>query len=373
MSKQELLRTARVGAFVGLSLVALIVVLVLLGRSRSLFSEKALLHTSFTNVSGLVVGAPVRLAGVDIGIVQSILFDGDLQVKRVRVTLGVQKKYLLRIRTDSVARLSSKGLLGDMLINISVGSPSVASLHNGDTLPSQESEGLTELVESVQDGIGEVRKLVGHADRRLQVVLSDEVAQDFKRAVHSSANLIEGIERGDGLLHGVIYDPRLARSGAALLGEAQQSAQRLNQVLGRVDELLAAVQSGQGTLHGLIYRDDGGKLLTQAQAAVAQLEAVLAEVRDGRGTLHSLVYDRAQGNLVADLGATARILRTLAEETEQGKGTVGALLRDPTIYQDLKVILGSVKRNTLLRALVRSTIQSEGLKRQEASRSERQP
>lgn len=373
MSNQDPLRTARVGLFVGVSLVTLVVVLALLGRSRSLFSEKVLLHTSFDNISGLVVGAPVRLAGVDIGIVQTIRFDSDLQVKRVRVTLGVQGKYLQRIRTDSVARLSSKGLLGDMLINISVGSANFPPLHSGDVLPAQESEGLTQVVGSVQDGIGEVRKLVSHVDNRLQVVLSDDAAQDFKRVVKSAANVMEGIERGDGLLHAVIYDPQLARSGSALLSAAQHSAQRLDQALGRLDGVLAAVENGDGTLHGLLYRDDGGKLLTQAQAAITQLVAVLSELRDGHGLLHSLVYEPAKTNLVADLGATARILRTLAEDAEHGQGTVGGLLRDPSVYQDLKLILGSVRRNTLLKALVRAAIQSEGLKREGGSPTDRSP
>ena len=179
MNTQEGWRLVRVGVFVGLSLIVLVVVLGLLGRSRSLFSQKALLHTSFDNISGLVVGSPVRLAGVDIGIVQTIRFDPDLRVKKVRVTLGVQSKYLERIRSDSVARLSSKGLLGDMLINVAVGSQNFPMLRSGDTLQSQESEGLTQVVDSVQDGITEVRKLVGHVDERLQVVLSDEVARDL--------------------------------------------------------------------------------------------------------------------------------------------------------------------------------------------------
>lgn len=370
MNKQASLRLVRVGVFVGISLVALVVVLALLGRSRSLFSTKALLHTSFDNISGLVVGAPVRLAGVDIGIVQTIRFDADLQVKKVRVTLGVQTRYLQRIRTDSVARLSSKGLLGDMLINISVGSQNFPPLHSGDTIAAQESQGLNQVVESVQDGIGEVRKLAAHVDDRLQAVLSDDLARDLGRVVHASANVMEGVERGDGLLHDIIYKPQLAKSGAELVRAAEQSSQRLNQVLGRVDGILAAVENGNGTVHGLLYRDEGGKLLTQAQAAVAELSAVLTEVHRGQGVLHSLVYDNSKTNLVADLGATARILRTLAEQVEQGQGTVGALLRDPSIYQDLKGILGNIKRNTLLKALIRSAIQSEGLKRESAGQAQ---
>jgi hypothetical protein len=87
---------------------------------------------------------------------------------------------------------------------------------------------------------------------------------------------------------------------------------------------------------------------------------MVTEVRRGQGPLHSLVYADGKNNLVTDLNAAARILRTVAEEVAQGKGIVGGLLRDPTVYQDLKLILGNVKRNAVLKALIRSAIQSEG-------------
>ena len=44
-----------------------------------------------------------------------------------------------------------------------------------------------------------------------------------------------------------------------------------------------------------------------------------------------------------------------------GRGTVGALLKDPSVYEDLKLILGNVKRNKALRWLVRYTIEKDGL------------
>ena len=91
--------------------------------------------------------------------------------------LGVQAKYLDRIRGDSLARLSSRGLLGDMIINISVGSPDAPALKSGDDLRAAESEGLGEVVSSLQEGIGQVRGLVGHVDERVRTVLSDQVAK----------------------------------------------------------------------------------------------------------------------------------------------------------------------------------------------------
>ena len=368
MKKGESRRLVYVGASLALSLAVVVAVVGVLGKSRSLFSGKARLHTSFENISGLVVGAPVRLAGVDVGIVEAIRFDPDLRVKDVHVVLGVQARYLVRIREDSIARLSSKGLLGDMLINISVGSAGAAPLGDGAHMRSLESEGLAEVAASVQKAIGDVQALAVDVDKRLKVVLSDDVARDLGRAARSSANIIEKIEKGDGLLHAAIYKPSLARDAAELLSQAQASAGRLNQALGRVDRVLLAVQTGPGALHELLYGDKGRRILDDLQGAVRDIGQVVAEVRGGDGLLHELIYADDAAVLVKDLAAASRAMRTLAEETQQGKGTVGALLKDPTIYEDLKITLGNVSRSRFLKALIRYAIQKDGLRRDDGPR-----
>ena len=39
------------------------------------------------------------------------------------------------------------------------------------------------------------------------------------------------------------------------------------------------------------------------------------------------------------------------------------LLEDPTVYEDLTNILGNIKRNVLLKALIRYTVVKDGLER----------
>jgi phospholipid/cholesterol/gamma-HCH transport system substrate-binding protein len=41
---------------------------------------------------------------------------------------------------------------------------------------------------------------------------------------------------------------------------------------------------------------------------------------------------------------------------------VGALLVDPSIYEDMKLVLGNVQRNDVLRALVRYSINKDEAK-----------
>jgi len=52
-------------------------------------------------------------------------------------------------------------------------------------------------------------------------------------------------------------------------------------------------------------------------------------------------------------------LRALLAGLREGKGTLGALLVDPSVYEDLKMLLGNVQRNQALRALVRYSIQRD--------------
>jgi phospholipid/cholesterol/gamma-HCH transport system substrate-binding protein len=44
------------------------------------------------------------------------------------------------------------------------------------------------------------------------------------------------------------------------------------------------------------------------------------------------------------------------KDIRAGRGTLGALLVDPSLYEDIKTLVGNVQRNEVLRALVRYAI-----------------
>ncbi len=49
-------------------------------------------------------------------------------------------------------------------------------------------------------------------------------------------------------------------------------------------------------------------------------------------------------------------LRAIVANVKAGRGTLGALLVDPSVYEDIKTLVGNVERNQVLRALVRYSI-----------------
>ncbi|AIF46819.1 outer membrane lipid asymmetry maintenance protein MlaD [Dyella japonica] len=98
----------------------------------------------FTNVGSLSVGAPVKMAGVAIGTVQSVVAD---PVKLdAEVSLAIDKRYN-QIPDDSAAAVFTSGLIGTQYVAIQPGgSPDM--LKNGDELV------LTQSALQIEDLIG---------------------------------------------------------------------------------------------------------------------------------------------------------------------------------------------------------------------------
>src|ERR1019366_6265863 len=88
--------------------------------------------------AALKPGAPVRMGGLDVGQVTGLHHGSDPKDGRIFVTLAVEKKESLRIRTDSVAHVGNKGLLGDKMIELGLGSPDALPIDPNQLIPSEE-------------------------------------------------------------------------------------------------------------------------------------------------------------------------------------------------------------------------------------------
>ena len=107
------------GLFVLLGFAAIVfLVTQITNREFSLRGESYRLQAQFENVGGLKAGAPVSMAGVTIGRVESIGYDMDL-FKAV-ATLRIDSRYD-QIPNDSDASILTAGLLGGQYIGITPG------------------------------------------------------------------------------------------------------------------------------------------------------------------------------------------------------------------------------------------------------------
>jgi phospholipid/cholesterol/gamma-HCH transport system substrate-binding protein len=284
----------RVGLTVVLASMTLGVLLFLMSGTTGLFTPKIILKTYFDNAGGLREGAAVRLNGVDIGNVTKIRVvpNKDKQLTPVEVTMKVSTKYSFNLRRDSVASLSTAGVLGETYIDIDSSQAIGLVAQNGDTLPTQVHPDFNQVVRSSQSTLQNMDALLKRADRILAFA-----------------------ESGKGSLGKLIYDPTLYDRFSATVSEFK----------GIVDQ----ISKGQGSLGQLVSRNDA---YDKVMSILDKLNGIADDLQQGKGSAGKFLKDPALYNNANDTIANAK---KLTEDINAGKGTLGKLTKDEELARKL--------------------------------------
>lgn len=346
----------RAGLFVAIGLSIAGVVIFLLGKERMLFDKQITYIGAFENVDGLGVDAPVRLGGLQVGRVSNINFAPDLGDKRIVVTMEVNAKYRERVRRDSVARVASRGVLGDKAIDISLGSPEAEMLKPGEEIATGSSGDLSSLLKASGEIIDNAVAITRDLRGAIAAYTDPQLRNDVSGLIKSARNIVGQVETGKGAIHWAIYDKQSAEDLHDVLVSIAQTAARLDNAVAQVEAILLEVQQGHGSAHALIYDQKLANAITEVGKAADEVANLVHDAKKSpNGAINQLVYGDARG-LFNDLGQAAGDIRTITARIRSGEGTLGAVINDPTVYEDLKEILGNVKRNRVLRELVRYSI-----------------
>jgi phospholipid/cholesterol/gamma-HCH transport system substrate-binding protein len=326
----------KVGLFVIAGITALLAVLLLLGQKRHVFQERVKVYTFFPDVAGLVVGAPVQIAGVNVGSVSNIAFDRSRPVPQIRVDIEITSNSLDLLRGDSIARISSQGLLGDKLIDIIPGSRSASPIVAGGLVPSSPPADFDHLLAEASSVMIKLDRVAANI-----ATLSDELASPRSRAnitasLSAIRSLLDATAHGEGLAHALFYDRR--------------TANEFRGIARGVDRLVERVQATVAALQPIFRATDahGRQVINNISTAAENLGRAAAQIESSR--------------VIANLDRASENLFQVTEQLRSGKGTLGALVQDPTVYEQLVTILGGVARSRVLRALVRFAISSSDTK-----------
>ncbi len=181
---------AKVGLMVGVGLVMLAGLLFYFGRlDRYLAERKGYeIKALFNFTAGLEKGAPVRLAGVEVGSVKDIKMIYHPKTK-VEVSLWLRPD--VEIREGATAFISTLGLMGEKGIEITPGEKEGSRLVAGSEIASSEPvryESLVKLGEEI------VRKLGETVDSVERIIGDEETEEALRESIRSSQVITRNLE-----------------------------------------------------------------------------------------------------------------------------------------------------------------------------------
>jgi len=379
-------RTLRVGVFVLIGLAAFLGMIYALGARARLFEPRFTVSAEFTEVGGLVEGATVRLAGVQIGRVSGV----DLPSQpggKVRVDMSIARRFGDRIRQDSVARIETQGLLGDRIIEITVGTAATPPVQPNAVLTSRDPFDINRVMSESAQVVKSIGTLADSLRETAQTLNQSKLIEEASATVQSArkitdqvGRIVGEVERGKGWAHVLVYEEpvalrrvnELVTATQSLLDRVQRgegavgvltseqstaSARRLVAAMDKLSRVVEQPSAEDGVLPALLFDPKYRPVLDDLRVVAHNLRDVSDRLAGGRGTLGSLVKDEpADGGIrqaSQDLQAAIANLKEITGKIKDGEGTVGALIADPTIYERLVTILDGAQRSFLLRGLLR--------------------
>ncbi len=360
----------KVGLFVLVGLIILGIGVFLIGQNRKFWQRKTVYTANYSDVAGLRPGSPVRMGGIDVGNVERVYYSESVDDTRVYVEMSVVREQTDRIRKKvldadgktikykgTVAKVANKGLLGDKMVELSVADMRAPILDPNDPLESEEPLDLTSYLAKFDAISTKADAVLQNLQEATRGFADPKFSNDLKGSVASLHDLLDTLAHKDSAAHRLLYDPAEADRIDHILANVDNSTANLNALLADTRDITGHVKTGPGLAHALVY---DGDLSQNASGSLAEVHQDLQQIRTGNGLAHTLLYgDADQQHLMGNVNAMSDDLRTIVANLRAGKGTLGALLVDPSIYEDIKSLVGNVERNQVLRALVRYSIKQD--------------
>ena len=291
------------------------ILIFLLSGSGGFFWQRYSIKTVFPDVAGLKEGAPVRVAGVEVGTVTGVEFVGD----RVEVLMEVLKENRPRITSTSIATLGSVSLLGEAAVDITASSGGM-TIQDWGYVPSRRASGsLSSVADSANVSIEEATALmkdIRAGKGTLGRLFTDEqLYKELIGLVSSAEQVANTMNQGRGTIGRLMNNPAAARS--------------LESSLDNLQDMTARIRAGEGSL-GKLLNDDS--LATSLKSATGNLDSFTGRINRGEGTLGKLATDQ---ELYNRLSSVSDRLDKVVASLQQGEGTAGQLLHDKQLYENM--------------------------------------
>lgn len=305
----------KVGLVVMIGFVMFSVAILSFGTIRNYFLPRVPVEVFFSNVKGLKQGAPVWLAGVEVGNVKRIQPPTDGQPNGIRVITEIDTAMRVMIKADSTASIRTQGLLGDQYIELSLGSPSAPPLPAGAPLQGVLPVDIKELVSGSSETLEEISRFL----KNIGGFTTDQIS----KFIQNLNVLITRLNEGGGTAGRLLNDPTLYKEVKDLTVATK--------------ELVKKLEESQGTL-GKAIQDP--ELYNRLNTAAGSFETFSKKLEHGEGSLGKAASDP---QLYEHLSRAAERLDNLTAKLEKGEGAAGQLLQDKEVFNDMKALVADMR------------------------------
>ena len=301
------------------------------GEKWNPFEKKITYTTILSSVTGLKVGDPVRLAGVDVGGISKIdIIDGKIRI-------DFEVKPGTAIKTDTVASLRLTNLLGGQFLGLSFGSPAAPLLPPGGTVRGRDVANIDAIVDNVGELTKDARVFIDDLNKNQKEVMGkissflDESRGDFQGAMKNLNSITAKFDRGEGSLAMLLNDKALYRN-------ATDATTSLKTIAGKIDR-------GEGTIGKLINDDtlyvDAKSTFSDIKDGMKDVKEIAGKINRGEGTMGKLVNDESFFTEVRD---ASKNIKEITRKINEGEGTLGKLVNEDKLYRDTAATLKKTEK-----------------------------
>ena len=308
------------------------------GEKWNPFEKNDRYRTYLGSVTGLKVGDPVRVVGVDVGKITAITVLED------RVQIDFEVKPGTRIKTDSQAMLRLTNLLGGQFLGLSLGTPGAPLLPPGSTVKGKDVANIDIIVDNVSDLTKDAKQLISQLNANQNelthkiTAMIDENRGNLRESLANFNSITGKIDRGEGSLAMLLNDK-------ALYANARDATADLKDISARINR-------GEGTFGKLVNDDalykDTRQTLATINDGMKDVKEIAAKINKGEGTFGKLVnddsfYTEAKGALTS-INEGMKDVKEIAAKINKGEGTLGKLVNDDKLYRDTTAAMKKVER-----------------------------
>jgi len=206
----------KTGIFVVVGVLLFLAIIVLIGKQQKLFSRSLTMHAHFRNVNGLQIGNYVRFGGINVGIVDGINITNDTTVT---VDFRLEPRMKPFLKDDAVVSISSEGLMGDKLVQISPGSDSATLLKEGGQM-----------------------KTIDPVDMDKIILKVSRITDNAEALTNSLAGIADRVNKGQGSIGMLLKNDTLAKRLQSTVAEANETVNVVKKSANNFNENMEAAK-----------------------------------------------------------------------------------------------------------------------------------